>query len=268
MKVFLSADIEGTCGIVDWSETERATPYDYTPFRKQMTREVAAACEGALAAGAESLLVRDAHDSARNIDAAVLPEAVRLLRGWTGDPLHMMSGIDRDDYGCVIFTGYHSWAAGNGTPLSHTNNTRNEFVTLNGVRMSEFLANAYTAAYFGVPVCFLSGDKALCDFAKTLIPNITTVAVSEGIGGGSISMHPEAALRAIREGAKRGVKRAKDCVLTLPERFDAVVRFRDHAAAYQRSFYPGATLADGKNLCYSTGDWFELLRFFHFTLSA
>ena len=42
MKVFLSADMEGTCGIVSWPETERATPFDYSPAQKQMTREVAA----------------------------------------------------------------------------------------------------------------------------------------------------------------------------------------------------------------------------------
>ena len=29
MNVFISADIEGTCGIVSWDETERSTPRDY-----------------------------------------------------------------------------------------------------------------------------------------------------------------------------------------------------------------------------------------------
>ena len=29
MKLFLSADMEGTCGIAAWPETERATPMDY-----------------------------------------------------------------------------------------------------------------------------------------------------------------------------------------------------------------------------------------------
>ena len=109
MKLFLSADMEGTCGVVSWPETERATPMDYAPIQKQMTREVAAACRGALSAGAEEVLVKDAHDSARNIDAAELPECIRILRGWTGDPLSMMSGLDRDDYGAVLFTGYHAW---------------------------------------------------------------------------------------------------------------------------------------------------------------
>ena len=44
MNVFISADIEGTCGITVWPETERSTPQDYEPFQKQMTREVRAAC--------------------------------------------------------------------------------------------------------------------------------------------------------------------------------------------------------------------------------
>ena len=86
MRLYLSADIEGTCGIADWAETERATMDDYRPFAAQMTAEVAAACEGAVAAGAEDILVKDAHDSARNLDAARLPRQARVLRGWTGDP--------------------------------------------------------------------------------------------------------------------------------------------------------------------------------------
>ena len=36
MKVFLSADMEGTCGIVSWPETERSAAFDYTPYQKQM----------------------------------------------------------------------------------------------------------------------------------------------------------------------------------------------------------------------------------------
>ena len=81
MKVFISADIEGTCGITDWAETERCTMDDYKPFQKQMTREVKAACKGALDAGVGEIFLKDAHDSARNIDAAELPECIRILRG-------------------------------------------------------------------------------------------------------------------------------------------------------------------------------------------
>ena len=116
MNVFISADIEGTCGITDWSKTERSTPYDYNYFRKQMTMEVRAACEGAAAGGADGIFVRDAHDSARNIDPSQLPERVRIMRGWSGDLLSMMSGLDRGSFDAVLFTGYHAWAACGGNP--------------------------------------------------------------------------------------------------------------------------------------------------------
>ena len=55
MRLYLSADIEGTCGIADWAETERATMDDYRPFAAQMTAEVAAACEGAVAAPSRTI---------------------------------------------------------------------------------------------------------------------------------------------------------------------------------------------------------------------
>lgn len=267
MNVFISADIEGTCGITCWPETERSTPMDYDPFRKQMTKEVCAACEGAIAAGADGVFVKDAHDSARNLDPAGLPESVRIMRGWTGDPLSMMSGIDQGRYDAALFTGYHAWASCGGNPLSHTMNLRNEYVTLNGVRMSEFMMNAYTAGYYGVPVAFLSGDKAMCQFAREFIPGITTVPVNEGMGGAVVSIHPADAVRQIRQAAEQAVKNANNCAVPMPDHFDMVIRFREHQTAYSKSFYPGARLEDEKNVCFSAGDWFEMLRFTHFVLS-
>ena len=45
MKLFISSDIEGTCGINDWDETEIGKP-GYDRFALQMSREVSAACSG------------------------------------------------------------------------------------------------------------------------------------------------------------------------------------------------------------------------------
>lgn len=83
MKIFVSADMEGTAGITCWDETIWEDPR-CAYFRAQMSREVAAACEGALKAGAEDVLVKDAHDSARNIDPMVLPEQTGFT-GHSGD---------------------------------------------------------------------------------------------------------------------------------------------------------------------------------------
>ena len=267
MKVFLSADMEGTCGIAVWPETDRATPMDYEPLRKQMTREVAAACRGALDGGADSVMVKDAHDSARNIDYTQLPRKTSIHRAWSGDLLSMMCGLDKDDYGAVIFTGYHAWASCPGNPLSHTMNTRNDHVLLNGVKCSEFLINTYTAGYFGVPVVMVTGDKALCDFAKALIPEITAVPVNEGRGGGVTTIHPDEAVERIEAAAKEAVKKADLCKVPMPEHFHMEIYFVKHAMAYSKSFYPGATLKDDKYVCFDSDDWYEVLRFCHFVLS-
>lgn len=267
MNVFISADIEGTCGIASWLETDRGTMADYRPFQRQMTREVQGACLGAMKGGAKSIFVKDAHDSARNIDPLELPECTKMLRGWTGDLLSMMSGLDREKFDVAFLTGYHTWAGGGGNPLAHTMNLGNEYVLLNGARCSEFLINAYTAGYYGVPVALLTGDKMLCEYAQTVIPKLVTVAVNEGVGGGVVSVHPEVAIKAIREGAERAMKVAAKCAVVLPDAFETTVRFRAHEKAFSKSFYPDATLEDGKNVCFRTDDWFELLRFYHFVLS-
>lgn len=267
MKVFLSADMEGTCGITAWAETERSAPMDYNPYQKQMTREVAAACRGALSAGAEEVLVKDAHDSARNIDPTQLPRGIRMNRAWSGNPLSMMSGIDAEEFGAVFFTGYHAWAGCPGNPLSHTMNGRNNHVYLNGELCSEFLLNTYTAGYYGVPVAMVTGDKALCEYAKKLIPAITTVPVNEGLGGGVTSLHPDEAVERIEAAAKAAVENAAACVVPMPDHFHMEIDFVKHHMAFSKCFYPGAALKDDKVVCFDSDDWYEILRFCHFVLS-
>ena len=60
---------------------------------------------------------------------------------------------------------------------------------------------------------------------------------------------------------------AKNCLVTLPDFFEMTVRFKEHTTAYSKSFYPGASLEDEKNVCFASDDWFEMLRFSHFVLS-
>ena len=130
MKVFISADIEGVNNILTWDETEFNSP-EYAYFRKQMTDEVIRACEGAKAAGATEIFIKDAHDYARNLIMSELPDYVKLHRGWQGCPGSMMAGLD-DTFDAVIFIGYHSPSRSDGNPLSHTMNTRIQHVKING----------------------------------------------------------------------------------------------------------------------------------------
>ena len=88
-----------------------------------------------------------------------------------------------------------------------------------------------------------------------------------GIGGGVLSLHPDVAVERIRAGAKEAVEKAHKCKVPMPDHFDSQIRFREHKLAYSKSFYPGATLEEGKTVCFSTDDWYEMLRFYHFVLS-
>lgn len=266
MKLFISADIEGTAGVVSWPETEMDKPY-YPYVANEMTEEVASACDGAISAGTGDILVKDAHDFAQNINPMKLPEIVRIMRGWTRGPLSMMAGLD-ETFGAAAMIGYHSACATNGNPLAHTMNTKNEVVTLNGEIMSEFMMNAYTAAYYGVPVVFVSGDKMLCESAREMIPAITAVPVSEGIGNASISLHPAAAQRAIREGMAHALSEdVSRCLLPMPEHFEAVIQFHEHWRAYRGSFYPGAKARGMNSVVFESDDFMEVLKFFMFVLS-
>ena len=265
MKIFISADIEGTTGIVNWEETDlekNASVY----FRQQMTREVKAACDGALEFGADEILVKDAHDSARNIDPSKLPEKAKIFRGWARNPLIMMAGLDKSFDG-VIFTGYHSAAGTNGNPLAHTMNTQNEYVRINGEFASEFIINSYTAAYFGVPVLFLSGDKQLCETAEKLNKHIKTVAVSEGIGNGSISINPDVAVAKIKnEIAQIKGDELSKYIIKLPQGFKIEIFFKEHYLAYKGSFYPGVTQTGPKTIEYEANDYMDVLKFLFFVL--
>ena len=62
-----------------------------------MTAEVNAAIEGALAGGADEIIVNDSHDGMRNIlpDKLLADPAVRFISG-QDKPLGMVQGVDRD----------------------------------------------------------------------------------------------------------------------------------------------------------------------------
>ena len=265
MKIFISSDMEGTTGIAHWDETEKGKPL-YDHFANQMSREVAAACEGALAAGAEDVLVKDAHDSARNINPELLPEQARIFRSWGAQPFCMMAGLD-ESFDGVVFTGYHSPAGTDWNPLAHTMELDNNYVKINGEICSELMINSLTASYVGVPVYCVTGDAGLCRWFKTKVPEAEVVETCEGCGNGSISIHPDLAVKRIREAVMRAVvKPKKACMYPMPKHFDVEICYKKHSQAHSLSFYPGAELVSPTVIRFAADDYMDVLRFFHFVL--
>jgi D-amino peptidase len=265
MNLFISADIEGVTGVTHWDETE-PDKADYRAFRDQMTAEVRAACDGALEGGADEILVKDAHGSARNMDHRQLPEPVRLVRGWTGHPMAMLQGLD-ESFDGVMMIGYHSRAGSDGNPLAHTMSGRVASVRINDDYASEALMHALLATSMGVPVLLVTGDQALCDEISGFDPALSTVAVKQGMGTGTQSLHPAVALQQIRETARAAVKSAASHEIpALADRFEVEVRWTQHIYARKASFYPGVTTVDGYTIRFETRDYFEVMRTFAFIL--
>ena len=88
LKVFISVDMEGVTGVVNVDDARRSGK-DYDYFRQTMTREANAAIEGALAAGATEIIVRDgpSRDSQMSADMQNLrpPELLTPPRSWQSD---------------------------------------------------------------------------------------------------------------------------------------------------------------------------------------
>lgn len=263
MKVYISADIEGVAGITNWDEAEKNHP-DYPEFRERMTGEVVAACEGAIAAGASEILVKDAHDSGRNILAERLPDCARLVRGWSGHPLAMVQELD-SSFDAVLLVGYHAKAGTEANPLAHTLTLRVARLTINGTLASEALIHSWAAALHRVPVVFLSGDRGICEDARTFNPGLTTVAVSEGIGPSTVSLAPVRARRLIRDGVTAALAGDRDaCRIELPGQFVLEITYSNPVQAYKSSWYPGARHLGGQTVRLESDSYFEVLRALRF----
>lgn len=263
MKVYISVDMEGITGVTKWNETN-VGQHDYDYFRKVMTEETNAAIEGALSAGATEIIVRDAHDSACNLLPEQLNQEAKLLRNWSGSVFGMMEGID-ESFDAVLFVGYHAKANTPDAVLKHTMNGNIEDLRLNGVSLAEGGLNALIAGHYGVPVAFVAGDKAICNYCQGLFGQVETVAVKEGVGEATLNLHPAKARALIKDGVARAlqdVSRFKPYRLA-PDYF-MEIQFKNEHHANKGQWYPGAERVDKTTVGYRSTDFVDCLRFFSF----
>jgi D-amino peptidase len=262
LKVLISVDMEGITGIVTADECNPKAADDYQYFRKIMTLEANAAVEGALAAGATEIVVRDAHDTGRNIIPDLLHKSALLLRDWSYGPKEMMEGID-ETFGAAVFIGYHASAGKPNAILEHTWSGRITSLKINGVLLPEAGLNALVAGYFNVPVVFISGDQAVCDQAKALFGEIETVAVKKGIGAATLSLHPEVSAQLIKAGVEKAVRnRGNYKPYKLAPPYKLVLTLKDEKMVDNGQYYPGAKRTGDWELTYESSDLMEVLKAF------
>ena len=167
MKIFLSSDMEGTAGVVDWEQCVGDGP-QAAAGRKLLLDEVNAAIEGAMAGGATEVVVNDSHSTMRNLPPDALAGEASYISG-SHKPLYMMQGLD-GSFDAVLFVSYHG-SVGAPAGLSHTYSPRVVVeARLDGVVTGEAGINALVAAHYGVPVVLVTGDRCACEETAALIP--------------------------------------------------------------------------------------------------
>jgi D-amino peptidase len=261
MKVFLSSDMEGTAGVVDWEQCVGDGP-QAAAGRRLLLAEVNAAIEGAIEGGASEVVVNDSHSTMRNLPADEIAGGASYISG-SHKPLYMMQGLD-DSFGAVLLVSYHG-SVGAAAGLSHTYNPRAVVeARINGTVTGEAGINALVAAHYGVPVVLVTGDRRACEETAALIPGVHSAVVKEHVSRlAAHSLHPERACALIRETAQRAVAAAAQAgppPFTAPVALEVSVRTTDIAEA--ATWVRGVERAGPRELRISSDDLLSVYRSF------
>jgi len=276
MKVLISADMEGTCGVVSWVQVmppeygaagRTVVAGEYERARLRMTHEVNAAIEGALAGGADEVIVNDSHDGMRNLIPDDLHPACRYISG-EDKPLGMAQGVDLEGVGALFYTGYHAKAGTPAAPLAHTWTGWLNDVRFDGRSVGEWGLNAAVAGHFGVPVCFVCGDdQAVTQTRGFSGDQVVGVAVKEGLGTfAALHLHPQRAQALIRAGAEEATRRALAGGATpyrLPPGCRVELDVEHQARGDQAVYVPGVDRAGERTVAYHPANGLELILTFN-----
>ena len=226
MKIYISSDMEGSAGVVDWDQC-RPGGAQYEYYTGLLSGEVNAAIEGAVGGGATEVVVNDSHGAMANLRPDTLACSARYISG-RYKPMYMMEGLDRS-YDAVFFVSYHGSMSSDASTLSHT-----YFpgaiaeVSINGTVAGESGLNALVALAYEVPVVLVTGDETTTAEAGKFCPGARTAVVKRSISRfAAESLHPLAARSLIREQACQAVREASSApgvAIDMPA--TVAVRFR------------------------------------------
>lgn len=247
-SVFISIDMEGISGIVDWTQVG-GDKEEYNTGRRLMVGDLNAAIEGALEASAEEIVVSDAHGGMRNLQPEEVHEAAYLIRG-SPKPGSMMEGIS-EKYDAALYVGYHAMKGTENAILCHTISGRAvDAIYINGRETGEFGLNAALAGWYGVPSVFIAGDAAVAAEAENFVPNISTAIVKWGVGRYAAKcLHPKKSTALIRKTATEALA-STDSVkpFRVDEPVEVKVRYVTSTMADVVAILPYIERLDGKTV--------------------
>jgi D-amino peptidase len=266
-KVLISVDMEGMAAHVGRDDV-LPNNVDYQMGRKRMTAEANAAIEGALAGGAEKIVVADSHSHMNNILTDELHEKAMLVRG-SPRPLSMMQGLD-ETFDAAMLIGYHARSGDARGALAHTFMLNVQNIKLNGVVVGESGFNAALAGHFNVPVALASGDDRLVQEVNKLLPWVHTVTTKWSISFTSaMSLSPQMSQDLIREGAETALK---DLDSKQPYRLSTPIElgvdYEYSIQAMVASDIPGVSQTGDRSVVFTAQDMLEVMHIWRLMINA
>lgn len=248
LKLFVEVDLEGVSGAVYGGY---GLPKSKEAKRSEllMTLELNALVEGARAAGIRKIIVCESHPFNKE----------HLIGGI--EVVHKIEEIR--DCDLLAFLGRHARSGLEKSVLSHTGSSRSVInFKVNGKPFGELGLVAAYAGHFGVPAIFVSGDRAAAEEAEDLIPTVTAVAVSEGLGNHSaICLAPKKAQKLIRAGIIRAIrnrKKVKPLTVKKPVKIEYELKYPAQADRF--ALVPGVTKKNDRTVTYTCRDFKEAYR--------
>lgn len=251
-SVFLITDAEGVAGVCRQDKTD---PKD-AEMRQLLTGEINAAVDGFFDGGADEVVVWDGHDGSQTLSALTIHPRSKLLMGGLGVSMSLERG-----YAAVAFVGQHSMANVKGGIMAHSYSSLGiQNMRMNGKPVGEIETRVALAGWYGVPVIFLSGDRAAVEEYRRVVPFGEVAEVKEGLGRYTcISLSAEFARALIRDRARAAmakIGKIKPVKIEGPVTFEIEYTTRN-SLPIDAGRAPGAEVVDDRTVRYRGKDFFE-----------
>lgn len=216
MKAWISFDMEGVAGIVDWDQC-RPGSGGYALGCALLQDEVNAVIDGVMAGGATAVILNDSHSTMANLDPRKIAGKAQYISG-RHKPYYMMQGLDHS-CDAIFFVGYHGSISGRPSAMSHTYNPEVfSGAKINGAYVGESGINALVAAHYQVPIALVSGDAVTHDETRPFAPDAVNIVTKESITRFSArNLHPSESCDLLRSGAEEAMRKVAAGQMSPPE---------------------------------------------------
>lgn len=256
-------DAEGISGIYQLGQVMPGHS-EYEFARRMMANDVNAAARGAFNAGADEVIINDAHNAGNNLAIEQLDPRVTLISG-NLRPLAMAEGIEQGADAALLI-GYHRRKGAKGC-ISHSYAYGSMVeMKLNGKLISEHDLIGYCIGSFGTPVIFLSGDDLTVADARESIPGIYTVETKRCINNcAAICYHPQRNAKLIEMCVTEAVRNfQKDGIrpMRVDGRVELDVRYSAEIQAARAMWAQNTVQLDENTVRYAADDYMSVYKAF------